>query len=240
MYRNKIYKHYGKIFGTGSKGLEPKARAKINAIKRWHLRDWLPFDKNAKIVDLGCGTGDDLLFYEAEGYSNVYGVDVSSSQVAITKNHPVTVLEGDMFEVLKKSEDKFDCVSAFDVIEHLTKDEVIEFLETVFSSLNDGGDLILRTPNASSLFASELRYGDFTHELSFTPHVLAGLLKMVGYNNIVIRECDPPARGYSFFSFIRFCLWKMVRLIIKTINIIETGSSSGTYSRVFLIKGTKI
>jgi len=240
MYRDKIYKHYGQFFGTGREELETTARAKINAIKRWYLRDWLPLDKNATIIDLGCGTGDDLLFYAAEGYSNVYGVDVSSSQVAITKNHPVTVLEGDMFEVLKKSEDKFDCVSAFDVIEHLTKDEVIEFLETVFSSLNDKGDLILRTPNASSLFASELRYGDFTHELAFTPYVLAGLLKMVGFDNVTIRECDPPARGYSVFSSIRFCLWKVVRLLIKTVNIIETGTSGGTYSRVFLIKGTKI
>ena len=47
--------------------------------------------------------------------------------------------------------------------------------------------------------------------------------------------------GLFFFSTLRFFLWRLIRLLIKTINIVETGSAGdGVYSRVFLLKGRKI
>jgi cyclopropane fatty-acyl-phospholipid synthase-like methyltransferase len=180
-------------------------------------------------------------FTLAKDIKKVLGVDISQSQLIHADKLGVEVKEADILDTLRDGSDSFDVISAYDVIEHFPKDDVLEFLILSFDSLNHEGTLILRTPNAASMFASNLRYGDFTHELSFTPECLTLLMKTSGFKDIEIREADPCPLGYSFFSTLRFLLWRLIRLLIKTINIVETGSvGDGVYSRVFLVKGRKI
>lgn len=239
-YSKYIYQSYGENFGTINSIASPADRVKKNKTQVWHTRNWLPDDKGSAIIDLGCGTGEDLAFYISQGYSNVLGVDISPSQLHHAEKLDVKTKEADMLDFLKGNDDSFDVISAYDVIEHLTKDDVLDFLYLTLDSLNDGGTLILRTPNAASLFASNLRYGDFTHELSFTPECLVLLMKAAGFKEIETREASPIPLGYSIFSTIRFLLWRLVRLCIKSINLIETGSTGDdVYSRVFLVKGRK-
>lgn len=241
MSYRKRYESYGENFGTINSVDSAAERKKKNKTKVWLTRNWLPTDQDAVIVDLGCGTGEDLAFYISQGYSNVVGVDISPTQLNYAAKLNVKTEEADIFDSLKDRDNKFDMISAYDVIEHLTKDEVLDFLSLTFKSLNNEGTLILRTPNAASLFASNLRYGDFTHELSFTPECLVLLMKAAGFTGIEIREVDPAPLGYSLISTIRFLLWKLIRLFVKSINLIETGSNGGgVYSRVFLVKGRKI
>ena len=241
-YREKIYKSYGDTFGKINAVEVEKVRLKNEKLKSRHLRNWLQDNKNSTILDVGCGTGEDIAFYLSKGYKNVSGVDLSVSQLNYAKSLGAEIKEGEILDTLNNTpKNSFDLISAYDVIEHLTKDEVLDFLSLTYKSLSHEGALILRTPNASSLFASNLRYGDFTHELSFSPECLEMLMKSAGYKNIELREIDPVPFGYSFFSSFRYILWQIVRLIIKFINLIETGNTgTNIYSRVFIVVGKKV
>jgi len=41
------------------------------------IKNALPIDKKARILDIGCGLGSFMIFLKNEGYENVYGIDIS-------------------------------------------------------------------------------------------------------------------------------------------------------------------
>jgi 2-polyprenyl-3-methyl-5-hydroxy-6-metoxy-1,4-benzoquinol methylase len=51
---------------------------------------------------------------------------------------------------LRGLEERFDCVTLIEVIEHLTPDEIRELFDHVARVLNPGGKLVLTTPNYAS------------------------------------------------------------------------------------------
>ena len=57
---------------------------------------------------------------------------------------------------------RFDLVTGLDIVEHFTKDEVLDFLDACREALRPGGRLVLQTPNGESPFGGAVRYGDFT------------------------------------------------------------------------------
>lgn len=237
-YREKLYAKYATLqvpnwLQTTDKGL------KINngAIAR-RLRGWLPAAKDVSCLDLGCGAGDLLLALRSMGFTNVAGVDGGPEQVRIAKSRNLDVVQGDIVDFLSKTERTFDLIFAFDVIEHFTKDEVLDLLALIHTRLSPGGRLILQTPNAISPWASHYRYGDLTHELIFSPECLATTLRMSDLIPIGIREVAPYPHG--LVSSVRWLLWKLIWASYAARNYIESGSSyGGVYTRNMLICAVK-
>ena len=241
-YKERIYQNYAKNFGqiNAHGGIAAEGRA-LRA-NLWKLRGWIRPIPSAAALEFGGGAGGLLAFYDNVGFDNIVGVDASESQIAVAraKCPQYEMFCADAFDFLADSMQRFAIISAFDVIEHIEKDRVIEFLELIRANLEDEGVMILRLPNASSLFASELRYGDFTHVSAFTPSCLETLCYEVGFSQVECREVSPPLYGYSFAATVRNLMWQFLRIFIKSINIIETGSpGAGVYSRVFLLKAKK-
>jgi demethylmenaquinone methyltransferase/2-methoxy-6-polyprenyl-1,4-benzoquinol methylase len=57
----------------------------------------LPIDKNTRILDLCCGTGDQLLTLEMAGYTNLHGLDLNPDMIAYAKQKSTSISfhEGD-------------------------------------------------------------------------------------------------------------------------------------------------
>jgi SAM-dependent methyltransferase len=140
---------------------------------------------------------------------------------------------GDLLAFLRARPQRFDLLTGLDIVEHFTKDEVLEFLDACRGALRPGGRLVLQTPNGESPFGGAVRYGDFTHETCFTPALLAQLLELTGFTAVECRECHPVARGVV--SLLRIALWRVIRQLLRLWNLAETGSAgSGVLTRVFL------
>ncbi|ABN56135.1 MULTISPECIES: class I SAM-dependent methyltransferase [Methanoculleus] len=138
----------------------------------------LPVQKDARILDLGCGMGHFLNFLEKEGYRNYLGIDLSPENIHFCREHGYTVRMSDIFSFLEETTELFDAIVMNDVLEHFEKQEVIRFLDLAYQKLTSNGKLILKVPNAANpLLASTIRYIDFTHELSFTEVSLSQVLK---------------------------------------------------------------
>ena len=119
------------------------------------------------------------------GYRTVIGVDTSSEQVARAGELGVAnVIEADLFTFLADNPSSFDIVLAIDVLEHLTKAEVLEALAGIRRALRGRGVLIVRVPNAQSPFSGRFRYGDFTHQTSFTQHSIRQVLLASGFSEV--------------------------------------------------------
>lgn len=237
-YRQRIYERYASVFKAGSDAIDE------NAIDRWgsaydaYLAGWLPASRDAAVLDVACGPGWLLRFFARRGYRNAHGVDVSPEQVALARRHCAHVEAGDLMAFLEAHPASFDLLTGFDIIEHLAKDEVLDFLDACHDALRPGGRLVLQTPNGESPFAGAVRYGDFTHETCFTPPLLGQLLALTGFCEPEYRESRPVARGAA--SLVRSVLWRVQRQLLRVWNLIETGSAgSGVLTRVFLVSALR-
>lgn len=239
-YRQRIYEKYRSHIQQSEDILSPRAAGRFGAAYGYFLRKWLPNNKEARIIDLACGNGQLLNFYKQLGYRNVSGVDISAQQVEASRKIVGEVTRADIMAHLRSYENSFDFISAIDIMEHLCKNEILDFLDGCLRALKPGGRLIIQTPNAESWSAGAMRYCDLTHEVSFTPPGLTRLLGLCGFKTMACRELPPVPWGYSFKSTLRYLLWQGIRAVMKTVNVIETGGSgSGIFTRVFLISGIK-
>jgi len=114
---------------------------------------------------LGCGSGSLLMALKMAGYTNLLGMDLSDEQVKMAHEMGVSeVVLGDAMQFLRDASEGFDVITGMDIIEHFTKDELVELLQLIKGKLNPGGVAIFRTPNMDAPVASAFALGDFTHE----------------------------------------------------------------------------
>lgn len=145
---------------------------------------FLPKDKNARILDVGCGMGHFLVFLKREGYVNSYGIDRSEDMARYAGSVGCSVECCDAFDYLKKHKGEFDMVVATDVIEHIERDRTVEFLQLVRESLKDEGKAMIKTFNMLNPLYMHLRYIDFTHATGFNEYSLHQVLDAAGFRKI--------------------------------------------------------
>lgn len=222
-YRNRIYTHYVEAWDETNVPRSVHDLENRAPTMRYVIDAFFPEDKSAAILDLGCGHGTLVYFAQQAGYCNTQGVDVSGQQVELGRKLGITnIAQGDMMTALKAVPSaSFDTVIAFDVIEHFTKDELIDLVDAIHSVLKPNGCWIIHAPNANSPFVGAVRYGDFTHEQAFTPSSLQQLLKASGFSSFDFAECGPRIHGVR--SLARVILWIVARGIFRLINAAETG-----------------
>jgi cyclopropane fatty-acyl-phospholipid synthase-like methyltransferase len=234
---NKIYEEYS-TFTEKKTSFTPGEVAQLGNNHEKYLKGWLPVDKNIRILEVGCGNGLFLSFLKSKGYLNLTGVDISSQQVKIAKQMVDNIVEDDAVNYMLNSKEKFDLIIGLDIIEHINKEKTFDFLDAACKSLTENGRLILQTPNAESPWSGQCMYGDFTHEVFFTPSLLKKLLNRTGFENVEFRETGPVVHG--LFSFVRKLIWKVYWCFLAIWNLAEKGDiGSGVYTRVFTISATK-
>lgn len=103
------------------------------------------------VLDLGCGQGLGSIFY-SKYCKYVYGYDLYSNFIH-SKNSNLKFIKGDIKKINKKIfNKKITFISLNDVIEHFSQNEgknIISNCKKILGS-NDGGTLIIGTPNINS------------------------------------------------------------------------------------------
>lgn len=229
-YRERLYRSY---LSTHMDALGPAGPAAIERDRRLFralYRRFLPRTKDAAVLEIGCGTGSFLAFLRGEGFTHVHGIDVGEEQVAAARKLGIEGVElADAMPFLRAHPMGYDFIAALDVIEHFTKDEVMEFLDGVRDALRPGGRLLLRTPNADSPFHSWIRYGDFTHEVTFTPRSIRQVLRAAGFTGIDVYPLEPYVHGLP--SAVRRLVWLGLKQLIRVYLLVEQGTGgSGVFT----------
>jgi len=182
---------------------------------------FLPKNKNATILDVGCGTGHFLYYLKNKGYKNFLGIDISPQQIEFCKkNISEKVKLANGLEFLKDKDKIYDVVAAHDLLEHIPKDKILFFVNVVHNSLKKKGIFIVRVPNMSNPFSLDTRYSDFTHEIGFTAKSLYQVLWSGGFRDIRIL---PPKiiSVHSFRNFVRRILVNILHKFIRFLYYIQ-------------------
>lgn len=161
-----------------------------------YIVEILPLDKNADVLDIGCGFGSFIREAKKLGYNSVKGIDISEEAIEYALKQNMDVQKASIKEFSEQSDKKFDFIIMSHVLEHIKKDEIIETLNLITKNLlNENGKFCLMVPNAQSNTDSYWAYEDFTHYTLFTAGSLLYVLKAAGFTNI--RFLDPDGTENS-------------------------------------------
>lgn len=159
-------------------------------------RDYIPhhlinvleiiFKKNKinTILEVGVGSGKLMKKLKEDGYT-IKGIDISPVAAKLSGARVASATK------IPFAKDKFDCVLAISIIEHLTEKEGKIFIKEANRVLKNKGILFIVTPN----FSSPLRhikkdkwfgYSDKTHVFFYTPNSLKKLLNINKFVNVNI------------------------------------------------------
>jgi len=176
--------------------------------------DCLPPDRDAPILDVGCGAGHFLRFLELKQYQQAEGLELSAQQAARARTHvQMPVHAGEVGAFLKNRSGHYAAITLNDVLEHIPKPQTVSFLETLKDGLQDSGVLVVNVPCANGLATSFVRYIDFTHELVFTELSLRQVLLMAGFREVrFVKEYWPFKWTPRHLTF-RFARWVWYRIL---------------------------
>jgi SAM-dependent methyltransferase len=143
------------------------------------------------ILEIGCNKGYLLAALTELGFSELTGIDLSPIDLERARSTaPAAHLErADAMEFLPERQATYSVIVMKAVLEHVRKDEVLEFLRRTAAALRPGGALIVDVPNMDWLFAAHERYMDFTHEGGFTSESLQQTLGSV-FKSVTVTPVD--------------------------------------------------
>jgi SAM-dependent methyltransferase len=200
----------------------------------------IQFDKNLKILDVGCGTGRHSIELTKRGYE-VVGFDLSQNQIDKAKEN--SKLHNLEIEFLIKDartfsfEEKFDlaimiCEGAFSLME--TDEMNFEILKNVYNSLTEGGKFIFTTLNA--LFPLFHSVKDFIEENGENFTQGENSFDLMTFREISeMTFKDDSEKEYTIHSNERFYTPSEISWLLKSLkfrNIEIYGGTVGNFEKI--------
>jgi len=171
----------------------------------------LSLPKNAKILEVGCGTGGNLRMLDRFGNVNAFEMDANALGIASTKtNSFYDIRAGHCPDQIPFSDQSFDLICLFDVLEHIEQDA--QTLIAIKQLLAKNGHILLTVPAYQWLWGQHDEFHH--HKRRYSVSVLR--------QKIAVAELVPVK--VSYFNSILFPLAVLVRIKEK---LFASGSMAG-------------
>jgi 2-polyprenyl-3-methyl-5-hydroxy-6-metoxy-1,4-benzoquinol methylase len=205
---------------------------------------YVPQDRNSRILVVSCGPGYFVNLLTRKGYRNVLGIDSFPEKVKFAEMHGLNCKVANAFDFLESSQEPYDVIFCEQELNHLTKEEILEFLALCRRRLEDGGTLIVHALNgANPITGAESLAQNFDHYNTFTEYTMRQVLEYSRFAdvkviplNLYVFWTNPlnyvlllMSSFYTLFFRISFMMYgKKNRLFTKKIGAIcrKTSTSS--------------
>jgi len=158
---------------------------------------FLPSDRRARILAISCGPGYLVDLLTKEGFANVLGIDSFPDKVEHARRRNLNCVAAEAFPFLYGAPNTFDAIFCEQELNHLTKDEMLKFLQLCRHSLKPDGTLIVHGLNgANPITGAEALAQNFDHYNTFTEYTLRQVLDYAGFEDIRVL----PLNLYVFYS----------------------------------------
>lgn len=144
------------FFEARLEGYDAHMKANIESAEEFYpfTASCLPVEPEAKVLDLGCGTGLELEdYFRLNPDAAVTGIDLSARMLnALKQKFPekkMALIRGSYFDV--PLGDGYDAAVSVESLHHFTKEEKIPLYARLRKALNPGGYFILTDYFASSV-----------------------------------------------------------------------------------------
>jgi cyclopropane fatty-acyl-phospholipid synthase-like methyltransferase len=160
----------------------------------------------AKVLDLGCGTGNLIARHIVQRGYRVVGVDQSKEMLGIAERviPEAELIHSDMVEI--EFADKFAAAVAWDSVFHVERKHHSAIYRKISNSLEVGGRLLLSVggSDAEDSISDDSGAEGFTSEMfghtffysGYEPQVARNLLEAEGFKIELWEVDDPSSRGH--------------------------------------------
>lgn len=173
--------------------------------------------REARVLEIGFGSGKFLGYAQSRDF-NLCATEVNSRLTDIAAKKGFEVVTTDNLHSF--ADNSFDLVVAFDVIEHIPQDKLLDFFNDIHRVLNDKGSFVARFPNGDSPFGLAYQNGDITHVTTLGSLKARYLSHHSGFKDIRLIGDIEPFEGTTPLAmarrFIRRKTKKIINRIIST------------------------
>ncbi|BBP45086.1 hypothetical protein THMIRHAS_04590 [Thiosulfatimonas sediminis] len=189
--QDNFYRHFEDRFRGSRATIKQRLSAYLPLIRQQKTLCLDQEKRQMQVLDLGCGRGEWL---ELLGDEDVValGVDKDAQMLQACRDQGLDVQESDIFAFLESGDaTKYDVITAFHVVEHLTFDELQRLIQLAKERLNPQGILCFETPNPENIsVASNSFHLDPTHYKPLPPTLLSFLFERFGFAVVTILRLD--------------------------------------------------
>lgn len=208
-----------------------KGFAKFAKFYKRNYFEYMPDNRSVRSLVISCGAGYMVDLMNKEGYSNTLGIDSDPDKIAVAKRHGLNCRVANAFPFLRENQATFDLIFAEQEINHLTKEEILDFLILCRKSLRDNGTLFIHSLNgANPITGAEALAQNFNHFNTFTEYSLRQVLKHAKFEDIKVF----PLNLYIFYknpaNYIGMFLNAMFNTIFR-IGFIFYGKDNKIFSK---------
>lgn len=220
------WKNWGKTFGVLSKPDQWQFDREIARTKH-------QFQPNTQVLEIGFGNGTFLAYAKNRGWQ-ISGTELNQALVSIaTENGFHAVHTADLTPFTDNS---FDLIVAFDVLEHIPQDKIPQFLMHVNRVLKPGGYFIARFPNGDGPGGMMFQNGDVTHVTILGRHKIDYFAKITEMTVIFCGPCTMRIFGSGWIqSGVRALLFIIRYLMNLWMNLVVFGGENNHYYSVNLV-----
>jgi glycosyltransferase involved in cell wall biosynthesis/2-polyprenyl-3-methyl-5-hydroxy-6-metoxy-1,4-benzoquinol methylase len=170
-----LYPGFESIF----RGSEPFIQARFQS--------YMPvLTQHDHVVDIGCGRGELLDILREAGIAAT-GVDFDSAMVRRCREKGHDVEHTDLLSFLQRQGDlSLSAIFAAQVVEHLSYQDLIAFIQYSHAKLRHGGRLVFETVNPHALEAFKTFFTDLTHQRPIFPEVALAWCWLLGFDSAYV------------------------------------------------------
>ena len=192
---------------------------------------YLPDNTEANILVISCGPGYFMNLLKKHDYCNILGIDSVDSQVDMAKKHGHNCQVAEAFSYLDSRKEEYDLIFCEQELNHLTKEEIMEFLDLCRNSLKPGGVLITHALNgANPMTGAEALAQNFDHYNTFTEYTFRQILEYKEYEDIVIFPLNLYVFFYNPLNYVLILMSKLYNLFFN-ISFIMYGKKNRLWTK---------
>lgn len=156
----------------------------------------LPQDRSSRILVVSCGPGYFVKLLNDQGYHSVLGIDSDPEKISYAERKGLNCKVAQAFPFLESVPEPFDTIVCEQELNHLTKEEMVDFLGLCRRSLQPGGSLVVYGLNgANPITGAEAFAQNFDHFNTLTEYSLGQVLEYCGFEAIRVL----PLKLYVFY-----------------------------------------
>lgn len=146
---------------------------------------YMPKRRDVRVLSISCGPGYFVKMLKDEGYTDVLGIDSEFEKVKYAPAKGLNCIVTSAVEFLQSLNEPYDVIMCEQELNHLTKEEMVQFLRLCYRSLKPGGTLLVHGLNgANPLTGSDASAQNFDHFNTFTEYSLQQVMEFSGFGRV--------------------------------------------------------